>query len=201
MHSVCVPIALLCLRSHQICQPHTVRLSNAVTYLTPPPSSLSGEVLVVHNLFRFCFLLSLFAALISTVLVTAQVRLGASPPSMNMCLTMKQIKTSTHIHACVHACARTRTHTHTHTHTNTHTHTHTTVLSIILFTQLLYPFLLPLPACLFYFRCLHGLLLPHLPDVAGGSGSVSASHRWQEHSLQEALQGQMDLIWVTHCMG
>ena len=101
----------------------------------------------MHNFFRFCFLLSLFSALVSitTTLVTAHVSLGASPQCFNGCVlcyicvqhtcthTHTHIRTHVHMHAHAHAHAHTymyvctcrHKHTHdlcTHTHTNTHMH-------------------------------------------------------------------------------
>ena len=165
----------------------------------------------MHNFFRFCFLLSLFSALVSitTTLVTAHVSLGASPQCFNGCVlcyicvqhtcthTHTHIRTHVHMHAHAHAHAHTymyvctcrHKHTHdlcTHTHTNTHMHiymymyTHTHTFSIIHFIHSLFcisppsPSILP-PACLFCSQCLHAVLLPRLTNVAGWSGTVSAS--------------------------
>ena len=93
---------------------------------SPPPSSLSGEMFVVHNFFRFCFLLSLFVALFSTALVTAHVSLRASRHCLNGCVLCYICVKHTHTHACTHTHTHARTHacTHTHTYARTHTHTH-----------------------------------------------------------------------------
>ena len=136
-----------------------------------PSSFLSGKVLVVvYNFFRFCFLLSLFAALILTALVTAKVRPRVS--SHHLSERVLDYASSSHTH-----------HTHTHAHTQTHTH-HTTLTISHSHSQSTPPPPPPL-ACVFRSRCSDGLLLPHLPDVAGRSDTFSAGCCRQKHNFQE----------------
>ena len=115
--------------------------------LPHPLSSRSGEMFVVHNFFRFCFLLSLFVALFLTALVTAHVSLRASTTLPQwMCAVLAN--TSAHTHTYTHTHARTHTHTHTHTRTHARTHTHMHLFSIISIFYLLHIHSFPSPSIL-----------------------------------------------------